>query len=42
MTSKAEREINHKLKVFEHAEETGNVAFTCRYLGVMEKIHAKK
>ena len=34
MTSKAEREINHKLKVFEHAEKTGNVTFTCRYFGI--------
>lgn len=34
MTTKAQREINHKLKVFEHANNSGNVSFTCRYFGI--------
>ncbi len=34
MTTKAQREINHKLKVFEHANNSGNVSFICRYFGI--------
>lgn len=34
MSTKAEREIAHKLKVFEHAKQCGNVSFTCRYFGI--------
>lgn len=31
MSTKAQREIAHRLRVFEHARDNGNVAFTCRY-----------
>ena len=34
MSTKAQREITHKLKVFAHTEQIGNVAFTCRYFGI--------
>lgn len=34
MSTKAQREIAHKLRVFAHAEQSGNVAFTCRYFGI--------
>lgn len=34
LSSKAQREIIHKLKVFSYAEQRGNVAFTCRYFGI--------
>ena len=34
MSSKAQREIAHKLRVFEHAQHSGNVAFTCRYFDI--------
>lgn len=34
MSTKAQSEITHKLKVFAHAEQSGNVAFTCRYFGI--------
>lgn len=34
MSTKAQREIAHKLKVFAHAEQNGNVALTCRYFGI--------
>jgi len=34
MSTKAQREITHKLRVFAHAEQSGNVAFTCRYFGI--------
>lgn len=34
MNTKAQREITHKLRVFEHAEKSKNVAFTCRYFGI--------
>jgi len=34
MSTKAQREIAHKLRVFEHARHNGNVAFTCRYFGI--------
>ena len=33
MTSDA-REIKRKLRILNHAEETGNVAKTCRYFGI--------
>ena len=32
--NKEQREIARKLRVLEHAEETGQVAKTCRYFGV--------
>lgn len=34
MNLQAQRDISHKLKVFQHASESGNVAFTCRYFGI--------
>ena len=33
MTS-AQRDINRKLRIFEHAKSTGNVSKTCRYFGI--------
>ncbi len=30
----AEREINRKLRILNHAEESGNIAKTCRYFGI--------
>lgn len=32
--TKAEREIAHKLKVFEYAKQSGNVTATCRHFGI--------
>ena len=32
--TKDQREIQRKLKILRHAEETGHVARTCRYFGV--------
>ena len=29
-----ERDVQRKLKVLRHAEQTGNIAKTCRYFGV--------
>jgi transposase-like protein len=34
LSTKGQREITHKLKVFAHTEQIGNVAFTCRYFGI--------
>lgn len=34
MSTKAQREIAHKLRVFAHAEQSMNVAFTCRCFGI--------
>ena len=34
MSTKAQREIAHKLKVFAHAEQNGNVVLTYRYFGI--------
>lgn len=34
MSTKVQREITHKLRVFEHAEKNKNVAFTCRYFWI--------
>ena len=30
----AEREVNRKLRILNHAEELGNIAKTCRYFGI--------
>ena len=30
----AEREVNRKLRILNHAEESGNIAKTCRYFGI--------
>lgn len=34
MSTKAQREINHKLRIFEHATKNKNISFTCRYFGI--------
>lgn len=34
MSTKAQREIAHKLRIFEHAAKSRNVSFTCRYFGI--------
>lgn len=34
MSTKAQREINHKLRIFEHASKNKNISFTCRYFGI--------
>jgi hypothetical protein len=31
---KAQRDIKRKLRVLNHAKETGNVSKTCRYFGI--------
>ena len=36
MNLQAQRDISRKLKVFEHAAKSGNVAFTCRHLVFQE------
>ena len=33
MTQK-DREIQHRLRILKHAEETGHVGRTCRYFGI--------
>ncbi len=30
----AKREVNRKLRILNHAEESGNIAKTCRYFGI--------
>ena len=37
MERKAEHDIARKLKVFNHANEHGNISKTCRYLGYVVK-----
>lgn len=34
MNLQAQRDISRKLKVFEHAAKSGNIAFTCRHFGI--------
>lgn len=34
MSTKAQREINPKLRIFEHASKNKNISFTCRYFGI--------
>ena len=34
MTKKAQQDIARKLKVLKYAQETGNIAKTCRYFGI--------
>ena len=36
--SNKEREIRRKMRVFEHARESGNVQKTCRYFGVPSSV----
>ncbi len=33
-----EREVTRKLRILNHAEETGNIAKTCRYFGIPRSI----
>jgi len=33
-----EREVNRKLRILKHAEESGNIAKTCRYFGIPRSI----
>lgn len=39
MNQQAQRDISHKLKVFEHAASSGNVAFTCRHFGISRETY---
>lgn len=39
MNLQAQRDISRKLKVFQHASESGNVAFTCRYFGISRETY---
>ncbi|WP_022664558.1 helix-turn-helix domain-containing protein [Desulfospira joergensenii] len=34
MDQQAQRDINRKLKVLNHAKDSGNVSKTCRYFGI--------
>ena len=34
----AEREVNRKLRILNHAEESGNIAKTCRYFGILRSL----
>jgi len=34
MNRKEEQEVRRKLKILDHAKETGNVSKTCRYWGI--------
>ena len=34
MTKEDAREVQRKLRVLQHAEQTGHVAKTCRYFGI--------
>lgn len=34
MNKKAQQDISRKLRVLNHAKETGNVSKTCRYFGI--------
>ncbi len=39
MNLQAQRDISRKLKVFEHAADSGNVAFTCRHFGISRETY---
>ena len=34
MNRQAEHDIRHKTRVLDHAEQSGNVSYTCRYFGI--------
>jgi len=38
MTIKAKRDISKKLRVLNHARESGNISKTCRYFGISREI----
>ena len=37
--TQAERDIRRKLRIFKYAEESGNVAKTCRYFGISKSTY---
>lgn len=37
MDRRAEHDISKKLKVLNHAKKIGNIAKTCRYVGIYQK-----
>ena len=37
----AEREINHKLKIFKYAEEMRTISKACRYFGISRQVYYK-
>ena len=39
MNLQAQRDISRKLKVFEHAATSGNIAFTYRYFGISRETY---
>jgi hypothetical protein len=39
MNLQAQRDICRKLKVFQHASESGNVAFICRYFEISRETY---
>jgi len=39
MTHAEQRDINRKLRVLKHAEQTGNVSYTCRHFGISRQIY---
>jgi transposase len=41
MNVKARQDIRRKLRVFRHAEETGNIKKTCRYFGIPRPLYYK-
>ncbi len=41
MSSRAEHDISRKLKVLNHATETGNISMTCRYVGICRETFYK-
>ena len=36
--TQAQRDIRRKLRILRHAEQTGNVSKTCRYVGISREI----
>jgi transposase-like protein len=36
--TQGQRDINRKLRILRHGEETGNIAKTCRYFGISREI----
>ncbi len=38
MTTQQQRDISRKLRIFNHAKQTGNISKTCRYFGISREI----
>jgi transposase-like protein len=38
MTAQAHRDIRRKLRILNHAQETGNISKTCRFFGISREI----